>query len=365
MRILIDAHVFDGKFQGSRTYLLGLYRAMLDLRKDWTFYFAAWDIKNVEAVFGDYKNAQFVELPSGNKYRRLLSEFPRIIRKHQIDYAHFQYVSPLIKRGKYIVTTHDILFEEERFASYFPKKYRFINGKLFKRSAKKADVLLTVSQYSKEKIHEYYAIPESSIHVTPNAVTIQDDTENASAYIKEKFNCSKYLLYVSRIEPRKNHISILKAFANLKLHEQGYQLVFIGKHDIDYPEMDAFLEKSQATFKDHLVCLSGISDADLKHFYAACEMVVYPSFAEGFGIPPLEGAVFKKPVICSSATAMSEFDFFPYHVDPDNQQEIESAIQATLTGEPYPLEDIKNKVEERYHWVRSAEVLIEAIEAQN
>ena len=136
MRILIDAHVFDGKFQGSRTYILGLYSALIDLKPDWHFFFAAQNVKTLEAAFGKHDNVDFLTLPSGNKYRRLLSEFPKLIKQHQIDFTHFQYISPLIKRGKYIVTTYDILFEEPRFAPYFPKKYRFLNGKLFKRSAK-------------------------------------------------------------------------------------------------------------------------------------------------------------------------------------------------------------------------------------
>ncbi|GAB5400722.1 MAG: glycosyltransferase family 1 protein [Aureisphaera sp.] len=363
MRILIDAHVFDGKFQGSRTYILGIYNAMLDLREEWEFYFAAQDTEALKEAFGTKPNAHFIKLSTGNKYRRLLFEFPKLIKKHQIDYTHFQYITPLLKKGKYMVTTHDILFEEARFESYFPKKYRFLNGKLFRRSAKKADILFTVSDYSKQKIHEYYGIPKMNIYVTPNAVTLHDDTENASSYVSKKFGCSKFLLYVSRIEPRKNHIAVLRAFVALQLQKAGYQLVCVGNRDIAYPEMDSFIEENKQIFEESLKYFSGISDEDLKHFYAASEVVLYPSFAEGFGIPPLEGAMFRKAVICSSATAMSEFDFFPYHIDPNNQKELEEAIKATLSGTSYPINDIKDIVEKRYNWNRSAEVLAQAIEA--
>lgn len=361
MKILIDAHVFDGKFQGSRTYIKGLYTEMIRLKRDWNFYFIAKNTTNLEEEFGTHQNVHFLSLKHHNKFIRLFWEIPQLIKKHNIDYSHFQYITPLLKTGKFIVTNHDILFEEKRFQQFFPAKYRLINGTLFKRSAKLADILLTVSEYSKNKISELYKIKSEDITVTSNAINLNLDHLEKDNYIKEKYNCKKYILYVSRIEPRKNHISILRAFKNLQLFEKGYELVFIGNQDIKDVEFDKFIKDNQSIFKEKLHLFSNIAEFELKKFYVNSEFVVYPSFAEGFGIPPLEGAVYKKSVLCSKATAMAEFSFFDYFVDPYNQKEIEEAILKIINSESENLEGIQQTILKKYNWKKSAQVLISDI----
>jgi len=361
MKILIDAHVFDGKFQGSRTYIKGLYAEMILLKKDWDFYFIAQNTKNLEEEFGNYPNVHYLPLKHHNKFIRLFWEIPQLIRKHQIDFSHFQYIAPPIKIGKYIVTTHDILFEEERFRHFFPSKYRLINGTLFKRSAKLADILLTVSEYSKNKISELYKIDKKDIVVTSNAINVNLDHLEKDNYIQEKYKCNKYILYVSRIEPRKNHISILRAYKNLQLYEKGFELVFIGNQDIKDIEYDNFINDNQPVFKNNLHLFSNITETELKKFYTNSEFVVYPSFAEGFGIPPLEGAVYKKPVLCSNATAMAEFTFFNHFIDPYNQKELEETILEIINNQSENLGEIQQTILKKYDWKKPAQVLINSI----
>ncbi len=361
MNILIDAHVFDGKFQGSRTYIKGLYSEMIKKKSDWHFYFAGSNVDTLQEEFGSKKNITYLKLRATNKYIRLLFELPYLSYKHKIDFSHFQYVSPPIKIGKYIVTNHDILFEEERFKQYFPNKYRWVNSFLFKYAARKANILLTVSDYSKNKINEFYNIPKEQIHVTPNAIQLNTETTKTNL-IKKKYGCEKYLLYVSRVEPRKNHISVVKAFINLKLYEHGYQLVFIGNRDMEDKELTNYITENRKYLQDNLRFFSNVPDTDLKQFYLNAEVVVYPSFAEGFGIPPLEGAVYKRKVVCSSSTAMAEFTFFKYLVNPNNQKEIEEAISKALKDDEKGLDKIQEFVLQTYTWSRGADVLEKEIE---
>ncbi|MDT0555564.1 glycosyltransferase family 4 protein [Patiriisocius hiemis] len=361
MKILVDAHVFDGKFQGSRTYIKGLYSALISKQKDWKFYFAGYDVSVLKKEFGEGKNTHYIQLKNRNKLVRLFYEFPQIIKRLKIDFSHFQYISPLIKRGKYIVTTHDILFEEKRFSHFFPKKYKLINGTFFKHSAKKADVLLTVSTYSQQKISELYNIAKDDIHITPNAVAQLDEKTTKDNHIKEEYGIEKYLLYVSRIEPRKNHIAILKAFINLKLHTKGYKVVFIGKQDINDPELDTYIKEHNKILNEHLVQFPNVSGIALQKFYANAACVVYPSFAEGFGIPPLEGAVYGSKVLCSNATAMQDFTFFKYHIDPYNQKEIEESLCKLLEHEDVNIEKTRSLILEKYTWEKSAEVFVKAV----
>lgn len=361
MKILVDAHVFDGKFQGSRTYIKGLYSVLINKKKDWDFYFAGYDISILKKEFGEGKNVHFIQLKNRNKLIRLFFEFPKIIKNNKIDFSHFQYISPLVKRGKYIVTTHDILFEEKRFSHFFPKRYKLINGAFFKHSSKRADVLLTVSSYSKKMISKLYAIPENKIYITPNAVAPVSKEVKKDKSIKEQYGIDNYLLYVSRVEPRKNHISILKAFINLKLYSKGYKVVFIGKQDIYDQELEIYIKNHKEIFDEFLVQLPNVSGIALQKFYTNASCVVYPSFAEGFGIPPLEGAVYGSKVLCSNATAMQDFTFFKYHIDPYSQEVIETALQNLLADDTINIEATKNEILQKYTWEKSAERFINAI----
>ena len=78
MKLLVDAHVFDGKYQGTRTYLQGIYSYMTK-NKDIEFYFASKNIVNIQRIFGEAENIHYIQLKSSNKIFRLAFEFPKII----------------------------------------------------------------------------------------------------------------------------------------------------------------------------------------------------------------------------------------------------------------------------------------------
>lgn len=161
IKLLIDAHVFDGKYQGTRTYIQGIYSAMIT-HKDIEFYFAAQNVSRLKSIFGIAENIHYIRLDATNSIWRLAWEYPRIIKKYKIDYAHFQYICPFIKCCKEIVTIHDLLFLD--FPKYFPLSYRIKNRPLFMYSAKRADLLLTVSEYSRKEIKRHFKITEDRIY---------------------------------------------------------------------------------------------------------------------------------------------------------------------------------------------------------
>lgn len=259
--ILVDAHVFDDKHQGTRTYLKGLYSHLIPIATDWHFYLAARNIDNLKKEFGSHKNVTFLQLKSKNKIKRLLLEFPQLVKSHNITYAHFQYICPILKNCNFIITTHDILFEQKEFKIFFPLKYRLINSFLFKRSARKADMLLTVSEYSREKIAQHYKIEKSSIYITPNAVEVKPLFKKNIPNTTSKDN---FILYVSRIEPRKNHKLLLEAFIELKLHDKGYKLVFIGNNDLPYKELDNYINENKQLVSDYVIWLNSVTQTELK-----------------------------------------------------------------------------------------------------
>lgn len=344
MKLLVDAHVFDGKFQGTRTYLEGLYTHMTQ-HKDIDFFFATQDIDGLKKVFGEDANIHYVRLNTNSRLRRLAFEFPRIIKKNKIDFAHFQYISPLCKSCKEIVTVHDLLFLD--YPQYFPATYKIKNEFLFKRSAKRADILLTVSEFSKNEIVRHFSIPKEQIHITYNGILPATHIEDIN--LKELYGLDKFILTVSRIEPRKNHLSLLKAFVDLKLKEKGYKLVMVGSKDLLYTDFFDYYNKLDEDTKKKVIFLQ-VPFNHLVSLYRHCSLFVFPSYGEGFGIPPIEAVAYNAPLLCSNATAMSEFGLPEnLYFDPSNNEELKKKMESQLYA---PMDNTlyKENVLSQYSW---------------
>ncbi len=352
MRLLVDCHCFDSKMsQGITSYIRGIYTILPHITKEIDFYFVAQDIENIERIFGKSQNIKYIRLSSKNRIYRLLFEIPDIIKKNKIDIAHFQYVSPIIKNCKSIVTLHDVLFLD--YPQFFPFSYKFSKSIPFRISAKRADLLCTVSKYSQQRISKLYGIDESEILITPNAVDPEfykiEDT-------KPDYFPNKYILYVSRIEPRKNHRAIVEVFNEMKLNERGYKLVFIGKETVATPELHQYVNTIDRNVRDNIIFIEQCSFNELKLWYKYANLFLYPSLAEGFGIPPIEAGASKTPVICHNDTAMSDFTFFDHNlIDMNDKSLLKETINRNLkTQNNQELDYISNKIKDNYNWVHIA-----------
>ncbi len=350
MRLLVDAHVFDGRFQGTRTYLEGLYTHMTQ-HKDIDFYFAAQYEEKLRFVFGEAENIHFVHLNGEGRLKRLAVEFPNIIGNHKIDYAHFQYISPLYKTCREIVTVHDLLFMD--FPQYFPAKYKMKNEFFFRRSAKRADLLLSVSEFSRDEIVRHYGIGRERISITFNSVLpAYENIEEVD--VKERYGLDKYILTVSRIEPRKNHLALMRAFVELNLAEKGYKLVMVGGKDLGYKEFFDYYTSLPDGLKESMLFLQ-VPFNELVALYKNASLFVFPSLGEGFGIPPLEAVAYGCPLLCSNATAMAEFEL-PEEIsfNPTDMEELKVKLVEQLE---HPLEksDYAKRVLMKYNWEEIAD----------
>ena len=351
INILVDAHVFDGKYQGTRTYIRGLYNFYHDPR--FNIYLISSSEENLKNHF-ILPNVNFIEYKYNNKLLRFLIEIPRVVKKYKIDLIHFQYILPPFCRCKKIVTIHDILFKD--YSKYFPFFYKIKNNLLFGLSIRIADMVFTVSKYSQDRIIHHYKYKANQIKITPNAVEASSnisfsDSINFSDSILKKYNLNKYIINVSRFEPRKGQHLILQAFMDLDLFEKNYELVLIGHYDLKYIKFTDILKKLPDKHLSKIKVLNNIADEEMFTLIRNAKLFIYPSFAEGFGIPPLEAAIQQTPVICSNQTAMKEFTFFKDRMfDPYNYNEFLNKINQYLYNSNLDIKNIEQAIKEKYNW---------------
>lgn len=351
VKIFVDCHIFDKNFEGTRTYITGLYQELIK-DKSKIYFFAANNVAILELVIGNQENVKFLELKSNNKFYRLLIEIPKLIKQNNIDYAHFQYIVPPIKNCKYINTIHDLLFLE--YPKYFPWTYRIKNKFLFKYSAKRSDIILTVSDYSKDQIQKYFNI--NTVGITPNAV---DDAffeeynkEKVKLKIREKYHIEDYFIYVSRWELRKNHHFLLEVFIENKYYHDFF-LVLIGKRDLPNNRFDIVYNSLPESIQKKIIILEKVNFEDLQLFIKGASLSIYPSIAEGFGIPPLEAAAAGIPSLYSNTTAMKDFIFLhDSEFDPFDKSDLNQKITFKLKQKTQI--NYSETIKKKYNWKKSA-----------
>ena len=362
-KVFIDGYLLNKEHQGTTTYIKEVYKKVALHNPEISFYIGCFKDKLLELEFNDYQNIHYIYYKHSSRVYRMVYEIPSLINKHKFDYAHFQYVIPLFKNKncKYIVTIHDILFND--YPEYFTKIYRNKRNYLFYKSAKKADYLLTVSEYSKKAIQNFYKLKNKSIYLTPNGVNNSFfenyNKENAKKRIKAKYGFNDYILYVSRIEPRKNQELLLNIYLETKIYKTTTHLVFIGVNSVENIKLNKLVKNLKPNQKDKIHFFENLEQEYLLNFYKAAKMFVYPSKAEGFGIPPLEAGAFKIPVLCSNITAMESFNFFnPYFFNPYFEDEFRRKFDDFYKNyKSIDLIKIQNEIKVNYSWLKSAQLL--------
>lgn len=358
INIFVDCHVFDGSYQGTTTYLKGLYSELI---KDTTkrFFLAANDTERLKNVFGIQENITYVKYRWTNKFLRLLIDIPYIIKKNKIDFAHFQYIVPPIKYCKYIVTIHDVLFLD--YPEYFPLSYQLKNKFLFQWSARYSDIVLTVSEFSEKQIRRHFKI--NDIVITPNAVDPvyynAYDKSEIKKQVKERYNLDKYWLYISRWEPRKNHHTLLEVFTENKYYNH-FSLVFVGETAIENEKYNKRYDALSDEIKAKVVTLNRIDFDELLLLLRGADLSIYPSIAEGFGIPPIEAAAAKVPSLFSNTTAMGDFQFMnDMMFDPFDKSTIVIKIEEVVNKDVH--QDYTEQLKKQYNWTLSAKRLSDVI----
>lgn len=329
MRFSVDAHTIGCHLTGNEVYIRNLLNefAKLDSGDEFFAYVAK---PQAESQVPDPIQVRWV---SENPYKRLGFDLPLRIRKDAPNLLHVQYTGPLFCPVPMVVSIHDVSFLEfpQYFTQYRASQLRFT----VRRTAERAAVILTPSEFSRRSILRHYNLDESKVVAVPNAVSNQFRPiarEAALASVRQKFDVpGPFVLTVGDLQPRKNHMGLLNAFADtIQAHPQlPHHLVFVGKETWYSKELHRAVERSSISGRVHFTGF--VEDSDLVHFYGACDLFVFPSFYEGFGLPILEAMACGRAVACSNTTAMPEVaDAAGILFDPHSREEMVRAIGDVL-----------------------------------
>ncbi|MHB1679546.1 MAG: glycosyltransferase family 4 protein [bacterium] len=290
-----------------------------------------------------------------------------------------------IAKHKFI-TIHDI-YALTQPENYLTKSYAASFKKYLETYLPYFDAILTVSEFTKNEIAEYFNYPKEKIFVVHGGFDKKNykktaDEEKVKKF-KEKYGINKpYLLYVGIIEPRKNIPNLLKAYKELKwqaaangsINTDAGGGVNMEDKTVNKPAFDfdlILVSGSSAlaceTFKlieelkPDVKVFKGVNNEDLNLFYNAADLFVFPSLYEGFGIPPLEAFACETPVIASNATSIPEIcKDGAYYFDPRDINDIKNAITTVLNSQSIKNELIQKglKTAKLYSFRNSAQEIL-------
>lgn len=250
---------------------------------------------------------QVSRLPTSRPAVRILWEqalLPWVARREGIDLLHnMAFVGPLAGGCPFVVTVHDLSF------LFFPHSFRSLRRsylRIFARmSVHRARRVIAVSESTKRDLVEIYDISPAKIDVVYNGVDARYQplpADQVVAFRQQQGLPERFILFVGTLEPRKNIVSLIDAYA--RLPKERPPLVLVGGKGWFYNEIFGRVEALGLTRE---VRFAGFVPAeDLPLWYNAADLFVYPSLYEGFGLPPLEAMACGTAVITSTASSLPE-----------------------------------------------------------
>jgi|CZKE01.1.fsa_nt_gi glycosyltransferase involved in cell wall biosynthesis len=330
MRFAVDAHAIGRHQTGNEVYIRSLLNAFASQARDCEF-----------VAYVSTDTARDV-LPAGirtsrvaaNPFRRLGLDLAMRLRQDRPDLLHVQYTAPVGCPTPVVVSVHDVSFLEH--PEYFTRDRALQLRWTVRRTVRRAAKVLTGCEFSKQSILRAYSeLDEKKVVVVPYAAAPEFrplPREAAQAAVLDRFSVSgPFILTVGDLQPRKNQIGLIRAFARLV---RAYPQI---KHKLALAGKDTWFAgrvreaARQSGVADRIHFFGFVSDDDLLRLYNACDLFAFPSFYEGFGLPALEAMACGRAVVCSSTSALPEVvDGAAILTDPYSVDEIARAMADLL-----------------------------------
>jgi glycosyltransferase involved in cell wall biosynthesis len=330
MRIGLDGRWFFSGNPSGKVIVRQLLRQLIILHPEHEYYiFLPRRERHLEFQFAA-SHVQLFYTAAGNGFFANCCFLPWRARKLNLDVCLFFYFCGLFGRYKKIVFINDVTFLA--YPAYFTWKEKLYYWPMHFLS-RWADRICTISQCEKERMEKFAYAPAEKIAIVPLGVDesflpLAGHDPQRIQEVKAKYGLSdRFLLYVGRMNERKNILNLLKALKVLE--DQNIKLVLAGQ--VDWKMFDLQVKIKELALQDRVLLLGQVLDADLPVLYALAAIFCYVSFAEGFGLPPLEAMASGVPLVVSDRDSLPEVcaDAGSY-VDPQKPEDIAVAIDRLL-----------------------------------
>ena len=354
MRIGIIADALDDQYAGIHIYTREIIRSLARLDK-----------KNSYVIVRQKHGEQFdgmeeLVIPTkgipGHGAHRLFFQVPKMLRKAKVDAVieprHFGPFN-LPKKIKRLTVIHDLT------PVIMPHFHRF-PSQLLQRTflpfiLSRADHVITNSAYTLSDIVQYYPDTKdkiTAIHLGKEAIF---KPKKDPSVLKKYHIHSPYFLFVGTIEPRKNLMTLLKAYEKFRENSaQNHQLVLVGK--LGWQSNDVLKAIDQSPFKGDIIRAGYVDRVDLPVLYSMTEAFIYPSFYEGFGLPVLEAMACGAPCIVSNISSLPEVGGdAALYFDPQEFNGLLKQINNIVHDGQLQIQASKKSLEqaERFSWDRA------------
>ncbi len=362
LRVLVDAHMIGSRETGNETYVLNLLQELAQLPGIECG--AAIASNHVPA--GRLKNVELVPLHSSGNWSRLLYTLPGACRSWKADILHVTYVGPFFAPCPMVVAVHDVAFK--RYSQFFSPRDRLLFATLLPITLRRASAVTTISQHAKQEILDAYPFLAGKVHVTLPAPSILfqpiDEADALQAVLARYGIRREFILAVGNLQPRKNLLRLINAFASIRRQVESLQLVIAGK--AQWKSSMVYAEVERLGLERDVIFTGYVPDEDLVLLYNAAKIFVYPSIYEGFGLPILEAMACGTPVVASNTSSMPEVaGDAALLIDPYQEKQIEGAIQQILS-DPELASSLSQKGLKRarqFSWHRTALEMAEVYQA--
>lgn len=246
-------------------------------------------------------------IPTATPLPRILWEqlaLPAVLRRINADLLHAPaFVGPLLSHKPQVITVHDLSFM--RYPAFFRRGNRLYLRTMTGIACRRASAVIAVSDFTKQEVVNLLKVPDSRVHTIYHGVQPRfcpRPREEVARFRAQQGLPERFILYMGTLEPRKNLLTLLRAFA--RLHDPTLHLVLAGGKGWLYDEI---FDEIAALGINEVVHLPGYVPSDMQAlWYNAAMAFAYLSHYEGFGLPIIEAQACGTPVLTGNTTALPE-----------------------------------------------------------